>query len=484
MAINLEGILRELLKHDRECEWIEFKQNNSDPAEIGEYGSALANSAALCGELFGYLVFGIEDSTFAAVGTTFQPKNTKIGNQELENWVATQLEPQIDFGIYQFSYQGKSLVLFRFDAARHRPVAFRGKEFIRVGSYKKSLKDHPEKERKLWSVVSAASFESGIARDGIDSDTILKLIDYPQYFDLIGMPLPSNKEGIIRTLEEESMIQCAADGSPAVTNLGAILFARNLAEFSGLYRKAVRVVVYKGKDRLHALKEHEGAYGYAAGFSRLIGYINDQLPIDEQIGQALRHEVRRYPEIVVRELVANMLIHQDFSIPGSGPMVEIFEDRIELSNPGRPLIDTLRFMDHSPRSRNEKLAYLMRRIKVCEERGSGIDKVVAAVELYQLPAPAFQTEDGYFRVTLSGPKSLRQMNKDDKVRACYQHCCLKRVSGSAMTNETLRGRFKIDEKNYSIASRIIGETIESGLVRPSDPTSKSKKLASYVPFWA
>ena len=126
----------------------------------------------------------------------------------------------------------------------------------------------------------------------------------------------------------------------------------------------------------------------------------------------------------------------------------------------------------------------MRRIKVCEERGSGIDKVVAAVEIFQLPAPAFQTEDGYFRVTLSAPKSLRQMNKDDKIRACYQHCCLKRVSNAAMTNETLRERFKIDKKNYSIASRIISDTIEAKLIHSADPTSESKKLASYVPFWA
>ncbi len=484
MILNAEGILRELLKIGQECEWMEFKVNNSDPDEIGEYCSALSNSAALSGEQYGYLVFGVHDRDLSIVGTTFDPKTTKIGNHEIENWLATQLEPRIDFEILPVNFEGKSLVIFRIDATKQRPVAFKGKEYIRVGTYKKSLKDHPEKERKLWATVSATSFESRIAKDSLDPDAVLKLIDYPQYFDLIGLPLPSNRDGIIRTLQEESMIQYSADGSLFITNLGAILFAKNLADFPGLFRKSVRVIVYKGKDRLKAIKEQEGGKGYASGFSGLISYINDQLPMDEHIGQALRHEVRRYPEIVIRELVANMLIHQDFSITGTGPMVEIFEDRIEFSNPGRPLIDTLRFIDHSPRSRNEKLAYFMRRIKVCEERGSGIDKVVAAVEIFQLPAPAFQTEDGYFRVTLSAPKSLRQMNKDDKIRACYQHCCLKRVSNAAMTNETLRERFKIDKKNYSIASRIISDTIEAKLIHSADPTSESKKLASYVPFWA
>jgi len=179
-----------------------------------------------------------------------------------------------------------------------------------------------------------------------------------------------------------------------------------------------------------------------------------------------------------------MVIHQDFEITGTGPMVEIFEDRIEISNPGRPLIDTLRFIDHNPRSRNEKLAYFMRRIKVCEERGTGIDKVIGAVEMSQLPAPSFITEETFFKVMLYAPRSLRQMNRDDKVRACYQHCCLKHVSNSVMTNETLRNRFQIEEKNYSIASRIIADTIDSKLIRPSDPNNKSRKMASYIPFWA
>lgn len=96
-----------------------------------------------------------------------------------------------------------------------------------------------------------------------------------------------------------------------------------------------------------------------------------------------------YPEIIIRELIPNALIHQDFRISGSGPMLEIFKDRIEIFNLGRPLVDTERFIDSQPRSRNEDLAALMRRINICEERGSGIDKVVAATEQAFLPAPEF-----------------------------------------------------------------------------------------------
>ncbi len=88
-----------------------------------------------------------------------------------------------------------------------------------------------------------------------------------------------------------------------------------------------------------------------------------------------------FPELAIRELVANALIHQDFSVTGAGPTVEIFDDRIDITNPGEPLVDTQRFLDTPPRSRNEALASLMRRARICEERGSGIDKVVLEVEL-------------------------------------------------------------------------------------------------------
>ncbi len=81
------------------------------------------------------------------------------------------------------------------------------------------------------------------------------------------------------------------------------------------------------------------------------------------------------------------------------------------------------------------------------------------------------------------PLMLNQMDKWDKIRACYQHCCLLYVAGKKMTNETLRERLNIDKKNYSIASRIIADTINEHLIKLSDP-KQSRKNAQYVPVWA
>ncbi len=476
-------LLEQLLALPRETEWVEFKLNNSRPEDIGEYISALSNGACLHDKQYGFLVFGVEDSTRKVKGTTFKPKSTKIGNEELENWLAIHLDPRIDFRIIEFDYKGKPVVIIRIDPTIYKPVSFKDIEYIRVGSYKKKLRDHIEKARTIWKKCSKISFEIEISMKDVSGDDVLKLLDYPSYFDMMKLSLPPNKRAILSKLEEEGLIN-KKDDLYNITNLGAILFAKDINEFKGLSRKAMRVIQYKGKNKVQTIREQVGSRGYAAGFEGLITYINDQLPTNEEIGKAFRKEVKVYPEIAIRELVANALIHQDFEETGTSPMIEIYEDRIEISNPGRALIDTLRFLDNSPRSRNEKLASFMRRLKICEERGSGIDKVVSQSELYQLPAPKFIQGKNFLKVILYSPKLLRQMDQEDKVRTAYLHCCLKYVSNDVMTNQTLRERFGIEEKNYSTASRIIADTIEAGLVKYEDPINKARRYSRYVPFWA
>lgn len=481
--LQLERLLDGLRRLPTEREWVEFKQNRAEPEEIGEYVSALANSARLMGEPYGYMVWGVHDASHEIVGTDFDPQAAKKGNEELEHWLVRLLSPRLDIRFYAFASAGKPVIILEIPAALHTPVRFSGSEFIRVGSLKKPLKDYPEKERELWQVLNASRFEQGVAKAGLDADEVLSLLDYPKYFELTHQPLPSNKEGILDRLQADSLIASSLHGW-AVTNLGAILFARSLNDFGGLSRKALRVIQYQGKNRIQTKREAPGQKGYAVGFAGAIEYIANLLPENERIDGALRHEVRAYPELAIRELVANALIHQDFTVTGTGPMVEIFDDRIEIGNPGRPLVDTLRMMDEPPRSRNESLASLMRRMNICEERGSGIDKVVSQVELFQLPAPAFVLKDHSMVVTLFARQALKDMARDDRTRACYQHACLKHVSNETMTNTSLRERFNIAENNSAQASRIIAETIEAGLIKPSDPENKSRKLMKYVPFWA
>jgi ATP-dependent DNA helicase RecG len=298
------------------------------------------------------------------------------------------------------------------------------------------------------------------------------------------LPLPDNRGAILAALAADGLIERERADVYNILNLGAILFARDLTRFQHLARKAVRLVIYKDRDRTETVREQGGQRGYASGFGRLVTYINDLLPTNEQIRQAFRQDVRMYPEIAIRELTANALIHQDFRLTGTGPIIEVFTDRIEISNPGTPLIDTKRFLDLPPRSRNEKVAALMRRMNVCEERGSGIDKTVKAAEIFQLPPPRFDVTDQHTKATLFAPRKLADMEREDRIRACYQHACLRYVSGELMTNTSLRERFAIAAENYSMASRIIAESIDAQLIKRHDPDSKSKKHAKYLPYWA
>jgi len=475
--------LKEIIAYTGENEWIEFKVNDYNPQEIGEYISALSNSACLHNKEYGYLIFGIENSSKEIVGTSFKPKQYKVGNEELENWIATQLKPRIDFSIIELNVSSKIVIIFKVDATIDTPIKFKGEEFIRVGSYKKKLSEFPEKARKIWNKAKTKRFEKEIALGNLDSDTVLQLLDYSTLFDLLKQSLPTNKESILEKLEQEKLISKKL-GLYNILNLGAILFAKDINKFESISRKAIRVIVYKGNDKITTEKEQLGKKGYANGFEGLVDYISNILPSNEVIVKAIREETKLYPILAVRELIANALIHQDFNTSGSSPMIEIFSDRIEITNPGAPLINVLRFIDHNPESRNELLAQFMRRVGVCEERGSGIDKVIFQCEYFQLPPPEFIAGDNFTRVILYSPKRLKEMDRKDKIRACYQHCCLKYVSGSLMSNQSLRDRFNIEEKNYPMISRIISDTLSEELIKESDPNNKSKKYTKYVPIWA
>jgi predicted HTH transcriptional regulator len=201
------------------------------------------------------------------------------------------------------------------------------------------------------------------------------------------------------------------------------------------------------------------------------------------IEDALRREVKLVPDVVIRELVANALIHQDFMVSGTTVMVEIYSNRVDISNPGEPLVPVERFID-GYQSRNDRLADLMRRMGICEEKSSGIDRVVQAAEVYQLPAPDFRSGFRRTSVTIFGPRSFDEMDRNDRVRACYQHCALRWVMSERMTNQSLRERFHLAEDKAAIASQVIAATIETGLIKPDESVGGSRKFARYLPFWA
>jgi len=470
---------RSLVPVPAELNEIDWKSDVSDKSErLAQHISAFAN---LTGG--GFFAFGINNDG-QIIGVNQQQANSiihQIGQIALNN-----LSESVTVDHAIVTREDNAILLLHVPENHFKPVYLRGRSIW--DSYKRSagqtVKMSANDVKSLIASSQGQTFEEQTAQTGTNNDGVVGMIDFDSYYQLLDKRLPSNTDGIIMGLANDDIVQPLSDGLWNITNLGAILFARNIVLFKSLKRKAVRVIQYSGMDKLHAIHEIEGKKGYASGFEGLIGYIMGLLPVNEVIENALRKETKMYPEVAIREFVANALIHQDFSITGSGVLIEIYSDRIEITNPGVPLVDTNRFIDTAPKSRNESMASLLRRLKICEERGSGVDRAIAAIEAYQLPAPKFERAEDYTKVTFYAQMQLTKMDKEDRIRACYQHCCLLYVSNVVMTNQTVRERFAIAESNYPMASRIISETLDSGLIKPRDAASTSKKHASYIPYWA
>ncbi|MCA0014173.1 putative DNA binding domain-containing protein [Mesorhizobium sp. B292B1B] len=480
---QLIDLIQDLRDMPAENGFCEFKENSDHAEQIGALVSALSNAACLEGEAHAYIVWGIRDGTHDLVGTTFDQRGKVPGgsNQEMELWLSQMLQPSIHLKFFEAKIDGFRVVLLRIPAASSITTKFKHIAYIRIGSATPKLSSFPEREAALTAALRPFVWEKGNALTGLSDYHVLDLIDYQSYFELLRQKQPDSPVDVLNKLRTDRII--TREGTRFdVTNFGAVLFARKLENFEPVARKLVRVIQYEGKSRTVTVKEQPGGRGYASGFKGLIKYIMSVLPQSERIEGAFRHVRESYGEEMIREAVANALIHQDFAITGTGPMVEIFKDRIEISNPGRPLIDPQRFIDFPPRSRNELLAGMMRRAFICEERGSGIDKVVLSAEKLILPAPDFRTDGDNHRTILYGPRPFRDTTPNERVRACYHHAVIAYMKGDRMTNASLRMRLGIDDKNASQVSRVLNQALEERQIKAAD--SWSTRAGTYVPIWA
>jgi predicted HTH transcriptional regulator len=449
---------------------LEFKEakNQFDNTKLNRYCVALANEGG------GTLLLGVSDN----------PPRKVVGTQAFNDPIAMAeklfraVGSRVD--IEEVTHPDGRVLVF------HVPSRSRGTAYHLDGAYLMRSGEElvPMSEDRLRAIFAEGQPDwlSQPAKEGCDGDQVIQLLDTQAYFDLLNRPYPVDRAGVLERLESEALI-VADVGKWTITNLGAMLFAKSLDRFGRIARKAVRVVVYAGAGKLHTERDWQDTKGYASGFRDLIAYINSVVPSNEVIEQALRREVKMFPELAIRELVANAVIHQDFCLTGMSVMVELYDDRMEISNPGTPFISPDRFIDEY-QSRNERLADLMRRLGFCEEKGSGVDKVIESVEAYQLPAPDFRVSERRTSVVLFAHREFEEMDRRDRIRATYQHCSLRYVTNRYMTNQSLRERFCLPESKSTTTSQLIGLAAEAGLVKQDLTAGESKKFARYLPYWA
>ena len=463
---------------------VEFKKDNIDPKLIAKLCSALSNAARIEEKDFAYVMWGIDDVTHEVVGTRFNPDDVKAGsNTVLQLWLAQRLKPSIAFEFRRVVHPDGAVVLLEIPVANIAPVSFDDIAYVRIGSTTPKLTDYPERQQKLISNLRPYIWEKGVAKRFIDSDEVLKLLDYPAYFRLLKINLPQDRQGILEYLEADLLISKEIGGHWDITNLGAILLAYDLNQFdSSLARKAVRFIAYLGTNKASTVTHRRDAQkGYAAGFEEFVDYITGLLPVNEHIGMVFREDHPLYPERAIRELIANALIHQDMTITGAGPQVALFKGRMEIVNPGSSLVQQDRMIDLPPRSRNEALTALMRRMGFCEEEGSGLDKVIYEIEAFQLPPLKLQAEEDSMQVTLYSPRSFAEMSVTERVTACYQHAVLQWIGGRRMKNAGLCERLGIEKTNAPQATVVLNAAMKEGLIKLADP---EKPRAGYIPWWA
>ena len=355
-------------------------------------------------------------------------------------------------------------------------------DYIKSGTYTKKLSEFPALETRLWDKLRQGHFEDLYAKTDLLFQEVLGLLDCEKYFAMANINLPSSLEGYIHYLSEDSIVTKQDNGLYAVTNLGALLFARKLSDFSRLGRKAMRIVSYDGTSRLTIQKEETLNEGYALCFENLVMLVNTILPSKEDIDNARSVLKSTFPLPAIREAIANSMIHQDLYITGTGPVVEIFSNRVEVTNPGTPLIDIMRIVDNPPKSRNEKLASLMRRMKICEELGRGWDRMVLSCEVQLLPAPRIHIYQESTKVVLFSSLAFANISAEDKVWSTYLHACLKYIEGDALTNTSLRERFGLKITSSGQISRLSKDVVSKGLLKPLDPKTAPRYMR-YVPTW-
>jgi ATP-dependent DNA helicase RecG len=453
-----------------ETQTLEFKEakNQYDTDKLFAYCVAIANEGG------GHMILGVKNKPpREVVGTSAFPSTIAIAER-----IFQAVGFRVD--IEEIKHPSGRVLVFSIPS-RLKGTAYHleGKYLMRSGESMVPMSE--DQLRKIFAEGRPDWLEE-YSKSGLLIDEVVKLLDTQTFFDLLKLPYPTDQNGVIERLTSERLVDQIGE-TYSIRRLGGLLLAKKFSDFPDLARKAPRVVVYSGKSKLETKLDQTGTMGYAVGFQRLVKFVMSQIPQNEVIKNALRAEITLVPVIVIRELVANAIIHQDFSKTGASIVVDIYSNRIDISNPGEPIVPPDRFID-GYQSRNERLADFMRRMGICEEKGSGIDKVVNAAEIFQLPAPSFESSGIRTQVTIYGPVKISAMDKADRIRACYQHCALKYVMSERMTNQTLRQRFGLPESKSAIVSQAIAATVDAKLIRLDEKVGTSKKYARYIPAWA
>jgi ATP-dependent DNA helicase RecG len=393
---QLQAKLTELLALPHEAEWAEFKHNNSDPQMIGEYLSALSNSAALEGQPFGYIVWGIEDGTQSIVGTYFKPRSQKgAGNEDLEPWLNKLLAPKVNFRIFEFEANTLPIVMFEVQAASTAPVAFSGRRYVRVGSHKKPLAEHPERERKLWLLLSgpdqdwSAQICAGASLNDLDPNAIaFARQEYEKKHPVLAAEVDGWDD--VTFLNKGKV---CINGQ--ITRTAIILLGKNEAEH--FLSPGIARISWVLKDEHGSEKDYQYfgpplILAVDQMFAKVRNLTYRYLP-DSSLFPT---EITQYDPWVIRETLHNCIAHQDYPQGGKINIVET-PDSLLFTNVGEFLpgsVEEVIRRDAPPEVYpNRFLAESMVNLNMIDTIGSGIRRMFTKQRQRNFPMPDYDLSE-------------------------------------------------------------------------------------------
>jgi len=354
-------LLDELCSYEYEKEWFEFKENFDNDDELGEYISALSNSAAYCGKKESFLIWGINDKTHKAVGTSFNyDKNAKHG-EPLKHYLERQLSNNVLIDFKECEYQNKRVVVLTISAAKTIPVDWKGQRFIRVGSSKERMSKFPEREVYLFKIL----------REGLPT-----IVNTPsKYQDLSFNKLFGyyGSKGII--LKEETFKK----------NLGLLtddgkynIQAQLLSDNSQL---PLRVSIFDGETKasnLFSVREF-GFNCLLYSLDELLRYgdVLNIIQADERNRIVERKETSLFESKAFNEAIINAILHNKW-LDGNEPMISVFSNRIEILSRGTlaPTQSLEGFFLGESIPVNDKLSDIFLQLHISEKSGRGVPKIV------------------------------------------------------------------------------------------------------------
>lgn len=474
----IELLNRSLSNNPQELDELDWKAAIGKSEKMARHLSAFSNL-----EGGGYLVFGVSDN--ASVDGLDPVKSREIADQ-MGNWARDTVEPEIRIETFPFVFKGKNLLAAFIPEAFEKPVFLKGKSledsFIRAGG--QSRKMNRDEIRRAMLTSRHQRFEELAA---VLPPTIAKNweshFDFTEFLRRTKLPVSGQKQ--LHEYLVSHKLAINNDGRIIPSNLCVITCAKDFSHLPSYERFAVRVTEYEGTNKMITKRDKTFSEGASISLDKIVDYIRGLLPTSEIMLKATKMKTGIIPDISIRELVINAIMHRDFSRTNSFITIEIFSDRIEITNPGGlvPDISVDRLIDHPSVCRNEVLADFLRKVELAEERGSGVDNAIEAIEVYGLPPINFQSQRDYFKATILMPKKYSQMSKEERVATVYQHSCLNSFMGKKTTNSSLRERFKFTEDEKTKVGRLITDALEAQKIKLANPNA-SRRDFHYLPYWA